>query len=84
MTEPAPGRGGAGRRFLINMIGAIGLVFGFLPMVKYLLDLDLFDFAVAPYAWLELEGAARFLPPAMVLVTCLVLAYVLERGAEEA
>lgn len=83
MTQPTAGQGGAGRRFLINMIGAFGLVFGFLPMVKYLLDLDLFDFTVAPYAWLELEGVARFLPPAMVLVTCLVLAYVLERGAPQ-
>ncbi|MDV3219924.1 hypothetical protein [Intrasporangium sp.] len=83
MTQPAAGQGGAGRRFLINMIGATGLVFGFLPMVKYLLDLDLFDFTVAPYAWLELDGVARFLPPAMVLVTSLVLAYVLERGAPQ-
>ena len=83
MTEPARSQGGAGRRVLINVIGAVGLVFGFLPMVKYLLDLELFDFTVAPYEWLELEGAARLLPPAMVLVTCLVLAYVLERGAAE-
>jgi hypothetical protein len=83
VTEPARSQGGAGRRVLINVIGAVGLVFGFLPMVKYLLDLELFDFTVAPYEWLELEGAARLLPPAMVLVTCLVLAYVLERGAAE-
>ena len=83
MTEPVGHQGGAGRRLAINLIGAVGLVFGFLPMVKYLLDLDLFDFAVAPYEWLGLEGAARFLPPAMVLVTCLVLSYVLERRAVE-
>ena len=83
MTERTGSQAGAGRRFLINLIGAVGLVFGFLPMVKYLLDLDLFDFTVAPYEWLELTGAARFLPPAMVLVTCLVIAYVLERGAAE-
>jgi hypothetical protein len=83
VTHPAAGTGGAGRRFLINIIGAIGLVFGFLPLVKYVLELDLFDFTVAPYEWLELEGPARFLPPAMVLVTCLVVAYVLERGAPE-
>ncbi|HKX66043.1 MAG TPA: hypothetical protein VJN29_02370 [Intrasporangium sp.] len=83
MTQQASSQGGAGRRLVINLIGAVGLVFGFLPMVKYLLDLDLFDFTVAPYEWLELEGAARFLPPAMVLVTCLVIAYLLERGATE-
>lgn len=83
MTEPAGSQGGAGRRVVINLIGAVGLVFGFLPMVKYLLDLELFAFTVAPYEWLELEGAARLLPPAMVLATCLVVAYVLERSAVE-
>ncbi|HEX5968263.1 MAG TPA: hypothetical protein VFY88_07305 [Intrasporangium sp.] len=83
MTEPAGSQGGAGRRVAINLIGAVGLVFGFLPMVKYLLDLDLFGFTVAPYEWLELEGAARLLPPAMVLVTCLVVAYLLEHRAVE-
>ena len=83
MTQQASSQGGAGRRLVINLVGVVGLVFGFLPMVKYLLDLDLFDFTVAPYEWLELEGGARFLPPAMVLVTCLVIAYVLERGATE-
>ncbi|MDC5696061.1 hypothetical protein OO014_02240 [Intrasporangium calvum] len=81
MTEPAAGGTGAGRRFVINMVGAVGLVFGFIPMLRYLLDLDLFAFTVAPYEWLELEGAARLLPPAMVLVAALVVAYVLERGA---
>ena len=83
MTEPAGSPDGAGRRVVINLIGAVGLVFGFLPMVKYLLDLDLFAFTVAPYEWLELEGAARLLPPAIVLVTCLVVAFVLERRAVE-
>lgn len=83
MTQQASSQSGAGRRLVINLVGAVGLVFGFLPMVKYLLDLDLFDFTVAPYEWLELEGAARFLPPAMVLVTSLVIAYLLERGAAE-
>ena len=82
MTQQASSQG-AGRRMAINLIGAVGLVFGALPLVKYLLDLDLFEFTVAPYEWLELEGAARLLPPAMVLVTCLVLAYLLERGAPE-
>lgn len=66
---------------LINLIGAIGLVFGALAMVRYLLDLDIFDIAVAPYGWLELEGPMRLVPPAMVLVICLVAAFLLERGA---
>ncbi len=83
MTAPVAGTTGAGRRFLINVVGAIGLVFGFLPIVKYLLDLDLFDFAVAPYDWLELAGVMRFVPPAMVLVASLVGAYLLERGAPD-
>lgn len=70
---------GAGQRFVINVIGMIGLVFGFVPIVRYLLDLDLFAFTVAPYEWLELEGAARYLPPAVVLVACVASTYWLER-----
>jgi hypothetical protein len=73
---------GAGTRFVINMIGVVGLVFGALPIVKYLLDLSIFDFAAAPYAWLQLEGAARYLPPLMVLVVCIALAYVLEKRTQ--
>ncbi|GGM90101.1 hypothetical protein GCM10009721_14350 [Terrabacter tumescens] len=70
---------GAGSRFVINLVGVIGLLFGVLPIVRYLLDLSLFEFTVAPYEWLRLEGAARFLPPAMVLVVCIVVAYLLEK-----
>lgn len=70
---------GAGQRFAINLIGMVGLVFGVVPIVRYLLDLDLFAFTVAPYEWLGLEGAARYLPPAMVLVVCIALTYWLER-----
>jgi hypothetical protein len=70
---------GAGMRFVINMVGVIGLVFGVLPIVRYLLDLTIFDFVVAPYDWLQLEGAARYLPPLMVLVVCIVVAYLLEK-----
>jgi hypothetical protein len=70
---------GAGSRFVINLVGVIGLVFGVLPIVRYLLDLSLFEFTVAPYEWLRLEGAARFLPPGMVLVVCIVVAYLLEK-----
>jgi NADH:ubiquinone oxidoreductase subunit 5 (subunit L)/multisubunit Na+/H+ antiporter MnhA subunit len=66
-------------RFVINLVGVIGLLFGVLPIVRYLLDLSLFEFTVAPYEWLELEGAARFIPPGMVLVVCIVVAYVLEQ-----
>jgi hypothetical protein len=70
---------GARSRFVINLIGVVGIVFGVLPIVRYLLDLSLFEFTVAPYAWLELDGAARFLPPGMVLVACLIAAYLLEQ-----
>lgn len=83
MSTPVPGSTGAGRRFLINVVGAIGLVFGIVPMVRYLLDLDLFGFTTAPYDWLELEGVMRFVPPAMVLLVAIVVAYFLERSAPE-
>jgi hypothetical protein len=42
---------GAGTRFLINLIGAVGLLFGVLPIVRYLLQLDFFEFTTAPYDW---------------------------------
>jgi len=70
---------GARSRFVINLVGVIGIVFGVLPIVRYLLELSFFEFTVAPYEWLRLEGAARFLPPGLVLVACIVLAYVLEQ-----
>jgi hypothetical protein len=73
---------GAGTRFVINLIGVVGLVFGVLPIVRYLLELTFFEFTTAPYDWLQLEGAARFLPPAIVLVVCIVVAYVLEKRLE--
>ena len=73
---------GAGTRFVINMVGVVGLIFGVLPIVHYLLDLTIFDFSVAPYEWLQLEGAARYLPPVMVLVVCIVVAYLLEKRLE--
>ncbi|MEO7753089.1 MAG: hypothetical protein ABIS35_06710 [Terracoccus sp.] len=82
MTVP-PESTGAGQRFVINVVGALGLVFGVLPIVRYLLQLDLFAFTDAPYAWLELEGGARFLPPAMVLVVCLGVAFWLERRMQQ-
>ncbi len=70
---------GARSRLVINLIGVVGILFGVLPIVRYLLDLQLFEFTVAPYEWLELEGAARYLPPVMVLVGCIVAAYLLEK-----
>jgi len=81
MTKQA-GSTGAGTRFVINMIGAVGLVFGVLPIVRYLLQLDFFEFTTAPYDWLQLEGAARYLPPAIVLVVCMAAAFVLEKRLE--
>ena len=81
MADPQPSTG-AGTRFVINMIGVIGLVFGVLPIVRYLLELEFFGFSTAPYDWLQLEGAARFLPPAIVLVVCMAAAYRLEKRLE--
>ena len=81
MADPQQSTG-AGTRFLINMIGVVGLVFGVLPIVRYLLQLGIFEFSTAPYDWLQLEGAARFLPPAIVLVVCMVAAYLLEKRLE--
>lgn len=79
MVTPQQPDPGARTRFVINLVGVVGLVFGVLPIVRYLLDLSLFEFTVAPYAWLRLEGAARYLPPGMVLVVCIVVAYLLEQ-----
>jgi hypothetical protein len=80
MSEsPEPG---GGMRLVINLVGVIGIVFGVLPIVRYLLDLSIFGLTTAPYDWLRLEGAARYLPPAMVLVACIVVAYVLEQRAQ--
>lgn len=82
MSQPQqPDDTGARTRFVINLVGVVGLLFGVLPIVRYLLDLSLFEFTVSPYAWLRLEGAARFLPPGMVLVVCIVVAYLLEKRA---
>ena len=81
MAEPQQSTG-AGTRFVINMIGVVGLVFGVLPILRYLLQLDFFEFTTAPYDWLQLEGAARFLPPAIVLVVCMAAAYLLEKRLE--
>lgn len=77
MTDAPETRGGM--RLLINVIGVVGIVFGVLPIVRYLLDLSIFELTTAPYDWLRLEGAARYLPPAMVLVVCIVVAYLLEQ-----
>ncbi|MGW5240440.1 hypothetical protein ACWEOW_16045 [Monashia sp. NPDC004114] len=82
MTESRESTG-AGLRFVINMVGVVGLVFGVLPILHYLLDLSIFDFAVAPYDWLQLDGAARYLPPVIVLVVCIVVAYLLEKRLEK-
>ncbi|HET8988843.1 MAG TPA: hypothetical protein VFN43_10060 [Humibacillus sp.] len=81
MADPQESTG-AGTRFVINLIGAVGLVFGVLPIVRYLLQLEFFEFTTAPYDWLELEGAARYLPPAIVLGVCIAAAFLLEKRLE--
>lgn len=82
MANP-PQSSGATRRFVINVVGVIGLVFGALPVLRYLFDSDLLSFTTAPYNWLALEGWARFLPPAMVLLVTIAVAFWLERSAPE-
>ena len=81
MADPQQSTG-AGTRFAINTIGVVGIVFGVLPILRYLLELGFFEFTTAPYDWLELEGAARFLPPAIVLAVCMAAAYLLEKRLE--
>ena len=68
---------------MINTVGVIGLVFGALPVLRYLFDSDILAFSDAPYRWLGLEGGARFLPPVMVLAVCIAIAYWLERKADD-
>lgn len=74
---------GAGSRFVINVVGLVGLLFGALPIVRYLLDVPFFGFTTAPYDWLGLGGFMRFVPPLMVLVVCIIAAYALERRAQD-
>lgn len=78
-TSHSDGGPSRGQLFVINLIGVIGLVFGVVPILKYLLDLDFAAFTTAPYDWLALEGGTRFLPPLMVLAVCGFLAFWLER-----
>jgi len=73
---------GAGSRFVINVVGLVGLLFGALAIVRYLLDLPFFGFSTAPYDWLQLTGFVRYVPPLMVLVVCLAAAYTLERRTQ--
>jgi hypothetical protein len=77
-TEPATT---AWQRFLINVIGLVGLVYGGLAVVYYLLELSALSFAAAPYGWLRLGGAMRFVPPALVFVVCFVVVWAIERRA---
>lgn len=71
----------AKERFAINVIGLVGLVFGGLPIVRYLLGLDFAEFTEAPYGWLRLEGAIRYVPPAIVFVVCFVIVWAIEQRA---
>ena len=62
LAEPQQSTG-AGTRFVINMIGVVGLVFGVLPILRYLLQLDFFEFTTAPYDSAPARGC-RTLPAA--------------------
>lgn len=72
-----------GQLFLINAAGIVGLLFGVVPLVRYLFELDFASFTTAPYDWLRLEGVARVLPPLMVLAVSGFLAWWLERRWSE-
>lgn len=80
-TEPATT---AWQRFLINVIGLVGLVYGGLAVVYYLLEVSMLSFAAAPYGWLRLEGGMRYVPPALVFVVCFVVVWAIERRASRA
>lgn len=79
-TEPATT---GAQRFLINVIGLVGLVYGGLAIVYYLLGAEVLSFAAVPYDWLRLEGAMRFLPPAVVFIACFVIVWAIERRAND-
>ncbi|WP_347351538.1 hypothetical protein [Intrasporangium sp.] len=77
-TEPATT---AWQRFLINVIGLAGIVYGGLAIVYYLLGFDAISFAAAPYRWLQLEGLVRYVPPLIVFVVCFVVVWAIEQHA---
>jgi hypothetical protein len=81
MSQPTEPATTAWQRFLINVIGLVGLVYGGLAVVYYLLELSALSFAAAPYGWLGLEGAMRFVPPALVFIVCFVVVWAIERRA---
>ena len=83
MAEPTEPATTAWQRFLINLIGLVGLVYGGLAIVYYLLQVSALSFAAAPYGWLRLEGGTRFLPPALVFVVCFVIVWAIERRANQ-
>lgn len=77
-SEPATT---AWQRFVINVVGLVGIVYGGLAVVYYLLGFGALSFAAAPYGWLRLAGVARFLPPVLVFAVCFVVVWAIERGA---
>lgn len=83
MAEPTEPTTTALQRFLINIIGLVGLVYGGLAIVYYLLGFGALSFATAPYEWLQLSGGIRFMPPIIVFVVCLVIVWAIERRAAQ-
>jgi hypothetical protein len=69
------------QRFAINCIGLVGLIYGAVPILRVVLGFDAMSFTAAPYAWLQLDGAMRALPPLLVFVACLVGAWAIEHHA---
>jgi hypothetical protein len=69
------------QRFAINCIGLVGLLYGAVPILRVVLGFDALSFTAAPYAWLQLEGGMRVVPPLIVFVICLVAAWAIEHRA---
>ncbi len=83
MATPAEPATTAWQRFLINVIGLVGIVYGGLAIVYYLLEFSALSFAAAPYGWLHLDGAIRYVPPLLVFVVCFVIVWAIERRANQ-
>ena len=74
-----PDPGTTGGRFWINMVGALAIVLGVLPLVRLVLGYDPGGIYDVLFGWLGLEGNARAVPPAALLLLGIALTWHLER-----
>lgn len=82
MAAPSEPTTTALQRFLINIVGLVGLVYGGLAIIYYLLGFSALSFAASPYEWLQLGGGMRFVPPIVLFVLCFVVVWAIERRAQ--